>query len=156
LSPAYLRDTAESGLCDAYVKVLLQLLEHSYSVEVPTNVRRETHAFSKVPNTPDAAFLYLIYSTERQAAEDWIFHTMMALTEHCSFITSTQHIGRGPNSMEIGDLVAWLAGSDTAMILRAVGQNYNLIGAAYIYGIPEKDIWETREDVTQQEIFVLE
>jgi len=53
-----------------------------------------------------------------------------------SFVTSKGHIGLGPESLEPGDIVAEIAGSDVPFALRQGENNrYCIVGEVYVHGV---------------------
>lgn len=60
----------------------------------------------------------------------------------CFFGTSNGFIGVGPYSLTPGDLPILLLGADVPFILRSSGDEYHLVGDAYVYGVMNGEMLE--------------
>lgn len=60
--------------------------------------------------------------------------------KHRFFSTDTGHIGLGPPFLRNGDIVAMFEGEDMPMMLRPFGEEYRLLGMAYIYGLTHDEV----------------
>jgi hypothetical protein len=61
------------------------------------------------------------------------------------FIASNGYIGTSPPSMLIMDKVAILSGLRIPLILREVGPHHEVVGAAYVHGIMQGEVWPEDE-----------
>jgi hypothetical protein len=61
------------------------------------------------------------------------------------FVTSNGYIGTGPPSMLVMDKVAVLSGLRIPLILREVGPHHKVVGAAYVHGIMQGEVWPEDE-----------
>lgn len=61
------------------------------------------------------------------------------------FATHGSRLGVGPYTLEIGDEVWLLAGSQVPLILRSHGDGYRLIGEAYMDGAMTGELWPSNE-----------
>jgi hypothetical protein len=60
------------------------------------------------------------------------------------FVTSGRHLGVGPQSVEPGDFIFILIGSEIPYVLRRYERNniYHVIGEAYVHGIMDGEVME--------------
>ena len=66
------------------------------------------------------------------------------------FVTSKGYIGRVPPSTQILDKVVVLSGLRIPLCLREVGEQYVVVGPAYVHGIMEGEAWPEDEARLQQ------
>ena len=72
------------------------------------------------------------------------------------FTTSCGHIGLGPAAIKVGDHISVLAGSQVPFMLRSSGDQFKVVGEAYVHGIMDGTYWERLEsEKTKQREFVL-
>ncbi|KAF1955475.1 hypothetical protein CC80DRAFT_85546 [Byssothecium circinans] len=70
-------------------------------------------------------------------------HDVALYTYHRTlFTTNNGYIGIGPRWMKAGDLVALISGMTLPFVIRRNGENYTLVGPAYIEGIMSGHLWE--------------
>lgn len=68
--------------------------------------------------------------------------------------TKSGHLGFGPNTVKPGDLVCVLYGGKVPFVLRKVGEEHRLVGPAYVEGIMEGEVVESRgAQVLQEQTF---
>ena len=60
------------------------------------------------------------------------------------------YFGVGPSQLEPGDTIALLAGVSIPYVIRACGENFQLIGPAYTYGIMYGEAWPEDESVLEE------
>lgn len=148
---------AESGSYVGVCQMIMDIMADSETREVPMSDFRKQETLEWVPNTSDGTFLYLLFEDHTHDHEmNWVNNCLSLLCEHTLFAMSTGHIGRAPYSIEVEDIVIWFAGAHRPMVIRPAGENYILIGPAYIHGIKESDVWDDQDDVMQLEVFNLQ
>jgi hypothetical protein len=147
---------AEAGVYVPICQVLIENLTLSESKMIPKTELELEIECEGLPSTPDGVFLYLIRDTLRSNEMGWIFGSFNTVSEHTLVVLSSGHNGRVPYSTEDEDIVVWFAGAHRPMVIRPVGENYILIGPAYVHAIKEGVVWEDKEDLTKLEIFTLQ
>lgn len=60
------------------------------------------------------------------------------------FTTSYGHIGLGPAATKANDHISLLAGSQVPFILRKNGENFHVVGEAYVHELMDGRYWETK------------
>lgn len=71
-------------------------------------------------------------------------HDVSILSYQRTFFTTRDgYMGVGPRSARPTDRIALIAGLQLPFIVRKAGQNYNLIGPAYIYGVMKGERWNS-------------
>jgi hypothetical protein len=81
---------------------------------------------------------------------------LLNLTERCFFTTKKGHMGIGPYRTKKGDIAVVLFGSTICFVLRPVGQEYELIGDAYVHGVMHGELLrEHQEGRLASEVFTL-
>ncbi|PMD47167.1 HET-domain-containing protein [Hyaloscypha variabilis F] len=143
----------------SYVPICRKVMEYMVESEtkrIEKNEFNRAKGFERLQSSPDGVFWYLLSDILRGKVMAWVANCLDTVCEHTLFVLSTGHIGRGPYSIDDEDIVVWFAGAHRPMIIRPVGDNYILIGPAYIHGFKESDFWEEEEDVTKLEIFTLQ
>jgi hypothetical protein len=61
----------------------------------------------------------------------------------CFFMTNTGHLGHGPKIVREGDVLVVFKGATCPSILRAVKDEYRLIGGAYVPGLMRGEVFTT-------------
>jgi hypothetical protein len=61
--------------------------------------------------------------------------------QRCFFLTSTGHLGIGPKITHQGDVVVVFKGATYPFVLRPMQDEYQLIGAAYVHGLMEGEVF---------------
>ena len=68
-----------------------------------------------------------------------------AWLQHCHlryfFVTQTGYMGVGPLAMRPDDHICLLAGSQVPMVLRSVGDNYQVVGECYVHDAMDGTLW---------------
>jgi hypothetical protein len=150
-------EAAESGSYVRVFQMIMDIMADSETRKVLLSEFRKREPLEAVPNTSDGTFLYLLSEDRAHDHEKhWVSNCLSTLCEHTLFAMSTGHIGRAPYSLEVEDIVVWFAGAHRPMVIRPAGENYILIGPAYIHGIKESDVWDDKDEVTQLEVFTLQ
>ena len=157
-SKDHTQDAAETG---AYVPICAKLIGNMVVSEteiIPRDELNMCRGFEGLPNTPDGVFVYLRMGDHYRLnlnEREWIGSCFDVICEQTLIVLSSGHIGRVSYSTEDTDIVVWFAGAHLPMVIRPVGENYIVIGPAYIHGLKENDVWEDEEDITELEIFTL-
>ncbi|KAF2679681.1 hypothetical protein K458DRAFT_113171 [Lentithecium fluviatile CBS 122367] len=61
-------------------------------------------------------------------------------------LTDKQLLGTFPDETRVGDLVVIFLGAAMPFVLRAVGENYQLVGACYVHGIMDGELVEVSKE----------
>ncbi|KAH7369985.1 hypothetical protein BKA65DRAFT_487486, partial [Rhexocercosporidium sp. MPI-PUGE-AT-0058] len=62
------------------------------------------------------------------------------------FLTKKGYMGLGPAGMLPGDRVFTLIGGDVPFAIRPVGEEFELVGEAYVHGIMDGELWSGEYD----------
>ncbi|KAH7092088.1 heterokaryon incompatibility protein-domain-containing protein [Paraphoma chrysanthemicola] len=82
--------------------------------------------------------------------------SMMRLSGRCVFVTADGMAGLGPTNLEKGDTVSIIFGCRLPLVLREVGQQFRLIGPAYVHGAMRGEYVDGIEaDLVQVQEFTL-
>jgi Heterokaryon incompatibility protein (HET) len=79
------------------------------------------------------------------------------LANRCFFTTKCGRMGLGPYRSQLGDVVALLYGGDLCFVLRPKGDQYELIGDAYVHGVMHGELFEGSNEshMPDSQVFVL-
>lgn len=89
-------------------------------------------------NEPELEYFWkkmhkLAWDHEHLAVND---HRRLAYVHrHCLFLTKEGHVGWGPRSMKLGDVVTIIAGCEVPLVLRSVDDHWINLGPAFVPGI---------------------
>lgn len=89
--------------------------------------------------------------TTRAATLYWL-NLLMACNRRRVFTTEDGRLGVGPKALRKGDVVAVLFGGATPYILRPVGDEYQFLGQAYVYGITNGELVREHQSAGRQDM----
>ncbi|KAK5715378.1 hypothetical protein LTR15_010021 [Elasticomyces elasticus] len=83
------------------------------------------------------------------------FHPSIALNRRLFHTASGRH-GLGPQAMRLGDIVAVLRGGRTLFVLRPLGEEFQLVGEAYVNGMMDGEaVYEAHARGIAEGIFIV-
>jgi len=77
-----------------------------------------------------------------------------SICEQKLVLTSSMHLGRGPNIVQEQDVIVLFVGARVPFIIRPAGSNYEFVGPVEVQGTPFELDWDLG-DVMELEIFTL-
>ena len=63
------------------------------------------------------------------------------------FLSASGYVGLGPAAMDAGDVIVIFYGAPVSFVLRPKGQEFQLLGEAYIHGIMDGEFMQVNREV---------
>jgi hypothetical protein len=126
------------AFCTKYADIYEKYTNHRYQTALLSLFRARRTEKETVAN----AFSESIFGLLRdEPTRNDVYSTFCGIEKHCLLITEKLHVATAFGTVQEGDHVVLVGGLKKPIILRKMGNDYRVVGHAYVAGIMEGEAW---------------